>query len=750
MKHYLRKTLAGLLLAMFPGLWAQPGSGYVEGVVSEENDHGHTHAVIGANVYWSGTTTGTITDENGHFRLARIENTHLLVISYVGYLADTLDAKGLSTFDIRLSQSRAIDEVEIAHRQKSTGISRLDPIKTYNVGEKELLKAACCNLSESFETNPSVDVSFTDAVTGTRQIQMLGLAGPYTQITRENMPDVRGLSAIYGLGYIPGTWIESIQLIKGTGSVVNGFESVAGQINTELRKPESAERMYLNLYANEGGRVEANANFAHRFRNNRWSTGMLLHGKDNSVEWDRNGDGFLDHPLGKQFIGLNRWKYIGEQGLRMQFGVKGTYLDNTGGQAGFSADGVSPGAELWGMTMNTQRIEGWAKFGKVYEDMPWKSVALQLSGMSHRHRSDFGLRRYDADQESVYANLVYQSILTNTNHKFKTGASFQYDKTSEYLSDTGYAHTEAVPGLYFEYTFTHFEKFTAVAGFRADYHSLYGPFLTPRVHIRYAPTEKTVLRASAGRGQRTANIIAENIGLLASSRQIIIEGIRERTPYGLDPEIAWNWGVNITHHFRLNYREGVIGIDFYHTDFTNQIVVDIDQSSQQAIFYNLKGRSFSNSLNLQLDYELIRKLDVRLAYRFYDVQTTYTNNLMDKPLQAAHRAFTNLAYATRNNWKFDYTVNWQGRKRLPNTAANPPEYRLTEYSPSFFVMNAQLSKSWKDKFEVYAGVENLLNYKQKNPIVSSADPFGPYFDSSMIWGPVFGRNFYLGLRFRLE
>lgn len=732
------------------GLWAQHKAGHLHGRVTEADDQGKEQPLVGANVFWLGTTVGTITDERGIFHLDRSSQTTLLVISYVGYRTDTVDTRGKTDLSIQLAASTTIDEVAVSHRTKSTQISRVDPIKTYHIDEKELLKAACCNLSESFETNPSVDISFTDAVTGTRQIEMLGLAGPYTQITRENMPNVRWLAAVYGLTYIPGTWIESIQLIKGTGSVINGFESVAGQINTELRKPESAERMYLNTYVNENGRFEANANFAHRPEQGNWSTGLLLHGSMNSVEHDRNNDGFLDHPLGKQFIGLHRWKYIGDQGLRMQFGIKGTFVDNTGGQVNYNSEDDALSENSWGMGMNTRRIEGWAKFGMLNEALPWRSMALQLSGVSHSHKSNFGVRRYDAEQQSLYANLIYQTILANTRHSVRMGASFQYDNYDELIGDTSFAHTEIVPGAFFEYTFNHFEKFNLVAGLRTDYHSIHGPFITPRLHMRYALTERTILRTSAGRGQRTASIIAENIGLLASSREYRIEGNAEDHPYGLDPEVAWNYGISLTQHFWLDNREGTVSMDFYHTQFENQIVVDLDQSPQLALFYNLEGRSYSNSLQVQIDYELLKRFDVRLAYRLFDVKTTYSGELKQKPLQAAHRAFINLGYETFNHWKFDYTLNWQGSKRIPFTGSNPVEYQLPESSPDFFIMNVQVSKAWKEKFEVYAGVENLLDFRQEDPILASDQPFGPYFDSSLVWGPVFGRGIYMGLRLRLK
>lgn len=720
----------------------------VEGYVQEESGK-DLQPLTGVNLYWLGTGIGATTDDRGYFRLERSPETDLLVVSYVGYAPDTIDLAGQSAVEITLSESVLLDEVEVTHRRRSTEVSFLDPMKVEHIGEKELLKAACCNLSESFETSPSVDVSFTDAVTGTRQIQLLGLAGPYTLITREQLPAVQGLASIYGLTYIPGTWIEGIQLSKGAGTVTNGFESMAGQINVEVRKPEESERLFLNLYANEGSRVEGNVHLAQKLGEH-WSTGLLLHGRNNFYRHDRNDDGFLDMPLTKQFIALNRWKFLGDNGLRFQFGIKGIYLDNEGGQAETHGSTETPSDHHWATRLDTRRLEGWGKVGMVFGGKALQSVGLQLSGLTHRQDSYFGLRTYDAEQESLYANLLFQGLLGTTTHQYKAGASLRYDDYRETLDAQVFDRREITPGIFVEYTYSWLDRFNLVAGLRADHHNLFGLFLTPRLHLRYAIAEKTVVRLSGGRGQRTANILADNIGLLASSRQLLIEGDDSEKPYGLDAEVAWNYGLSLVQKLELNSREATLSLDFFRTDFENQIVVDLDADPQQARFYNLEGESFSNSVQAQFDYELFERFDLRLAYRWFDVKTTYGNTLLEKPLLAAHRAFLNLAYETKDQWKFDATLNWQGAKRIPFTASNPEAYRLAEYSPDFAVVNAQLSKGWGKQFEWYLGVENLLNFQQEDPILSSEDPFGPYFDASLVWGPIFGRTTYAGLRYRIE
>jgi len=723
----------------------------LQGVVAEENEKGEVLPLVGVNVYWLGTLVGTVTDFNGVFDIECLHETHPLVVSYIGYEPDTLRIQNHEYVTIILKNSRTLKEVEVTYRKKTTEISFVEPIKTQEISEEELFKAACCNLSESFETTPSVDVSFTDAVTGTRQIQMLGLAGNYTLISQENIPYLRGLASSMGLSFVPGTWIKSIQLSKGMGSVVNGYESIAGSINVELKRPHNSERLYLNAYANQEGRFEGNLNFANRVTP-KWSTGTLLHGNGKPFKRDTNDDGFLDFPRAYTVTGLHRWELDNHRGLEGQFGIKALRDDQLGGQLDFSPDQPRDTLHPYGARVETNRMEFFSKTGYVFPQKRYKTFGLQLSGAWHDANAYFGLRNYTATQYSFYSNFIYQSIISTTNHKFKAGASFQYDHLNERLDTAAFSRAEHVPGAFFEYTYSHLDRVTLVGGMRVDYHNIYGLFATPRLHARFELSESTVLRLSAGRGQRTAHILSENLGLLAGSRKIVVvhnnDNGRE-TGFHLDAEVAWNYGINLTQCFRLFKREGTVSVDFYRTDFQNQVVIDLDHSPQEVLFYNLSGKSYSNSVQGQLDYELFKNFDVRLAYRWYDVRTDFTAGLLQKPLLAAHRAFMNLGYETGKTWKFDFTVQWQGEKRIPYTLSNPEQFRLNEYSPDFFLMNAQITKIFKKGVELYIGMENIANYTQEHPILASEIPYSPYFDASLIWGPVFGRTTYAGFRYRM-
>ncbi len=728
---------------------AQETGRVVNGVVKERDSKGKTYPLQTAMVAAPQSQQSVYTDENGKFSLTLADSINKLIVTYIGYESDTVVLTAAKNdIEVVLDIPRKLEEVVIARRRKSTEISLIDAMKTERIGAKELMKAACCNLSESFETTPSVDVAFTDAVSGYKQIQMLGLAGPYTLITRENIPDVRGLAAVTGLTFTPGTWIEGMQLSKGTGSVVNGYESVAGQINIELLKPfsDEADHWLFNLYQNTQGRSEGNVVYNKKF-NEHLSTNVMLHGRSQWMKVDQNKDGFNDQPLGNQFVGLNRWFYFSPKGLEIQGGIKVTDVTNTGGQLDYAKNTEQVAGNPWGFELNTQRYEGWAKIGKMFK-RPATSVGFQVAGVYHNQNSIYGTRSYDAKQKTIYANLIYQSYISNTNHVIKGGLSNLLDNYEEQVLGKKYTRTEIVPGAFAEYAYNS-TKWNIVAGLRGDYHNLYGAFATPRLHLRYAPFEKTAIRASVGRAQRTANIIAENMGYLASNRNFLIYGDGSNKAYGLDAEVAWNTGINLTQKFMLDYRDGAVSFDYYYTNFTNQVVIDVEDP-HMVRFYNLNGQSYAHSFQAQFDYEVIHNLDLRLAYRWYDVKTDYTGTLKTRPLVAAHRAFVNVGYETRNNFKFDYTLHWTGQKRVPTLHHSHASEVVNGYSPSFFQMNAQVTKSFGDNFDIYVGGENLTNYMQHDAIIGASAPFATGFDAAMAWGPVMGRNVYAGLRYRIK
>ena len=709
--------------------------------------------VAGATINWLNTNIGAITNEKGWFTIPFKREYKKLVISYIGYKTDTIIVRDLTPIHHFITLENELKEITIRSKRDAVQKSLFATANTFTVNNDELLKAACCNLAESFETNPSIDVSFSDALTGTRQIQMLGLKSPYLQIMQENIPSIRGAAQAFGLTFTPGTWVESIQITKGAGSVVNGFESISGQINAELVKPFSDNKFFFNTYSSLNGRLELNTHFNRRV-SEKWQTGLYIHGNYRGEKFDKNDDNFLDAPLANQINVMNRWQYTDAQNGWVSFiNIRFLNDEKQTGEINFNPTLDKGNTNYWGSEIDTKRFETSLKLGYVFPEIPYQSFGLQLAYSNHQQDSYFGLNVYDIKHESLYSNLLFNSIIGDTRSKFKTGINFTYDKYNELVNTTNYKRKENSLGVFFEYAFDNLEDFSLTSGVRVDTHNLLGTFITPRLHLRYAPWENGVFRASAGRGKRSANIFAENQQLFASSRKIDIDAVGGNI-YGLNPEIAWNYGVSYLQKFNLFNKKGDITFDFYRTDFSNQVVVDWE-NPQAVSFYNLNGKSIANNFQLELNYELAKNLNLRTAFKYFDISTDYKTGKLQKPLQPNNRFFVNISYetATKENgsqWKLDLTFNNIGEQRLPNTATNPTQYQLPINSERYSLLNSQITKVFSNKFEIYAGGENLTNVQQVNPILGSENPFGPNFDSTIVYSPIFGRAIYAGLRFKIK
>ena len=652
-------------------------------------------------------------------------------------------------------KTNQIEGVKLTREKEATAISKKEAGLIFNISSKELLKAACCNLSESFETNATVDVSFSNAVTGTKQLKMLGLDQKYTLLTKEQLPEIRGLASAYGLNFIPGKWIGGIQLTKGGSTVVNGYESITGQINTELLKTKDDAKKTeteINLFSDNNGRVEANVTSTSPI-SDKWTQSVLLHGNGTFGDTDMNDDGFLDRPKGNQLnvAYLLNYNDLQGSGFGSHFGINFLKDERTAGQIGFNKKMPQKDQSLYGVGIDISRLQLWNKTGYVFEGKPYQSLGWMNQLTYHQQDSFFGLRNYFGKETSYYSNLIFESIIGNTNNKYKVGASFLYDKYDEdYLLDN-YKRTETAPGLFAEYTLTG-EKFTLVTGARVDFHNLAGTQFTPRMNFKYDLTPTTILRISAGKGFRTANVFAESQAYFASNRKIEILNNGGKI-YGLKPEIAWNYGISLQQEFKLFGRKSTVLADFFRTDFQNQVVTDLDESAQKILFYNLEGKSFANSFQTQWDFQPVKNLEFRVAYKYYDVALDYLSGLKKVPFMAKHRGFANVAYSTNKTdkgafWSFDTTLNLVGKQRLPSTKSNPAEFQIGDYSPSYSTLNAQISRNFSEKIRVYLGGENLTGYQQKIAILDAANPFGNDFDGGMVYAPVMQQNFYIGVDFK--
>ncbi len=732
------KQLYLILLITFFAISARADE--VKGHVFDDNNQ----PVIGANVYWEGTQQGTTTDVDGAFKLKTRKSTNNLVVSYIGYTTFVIPVTNPDEpLQITLKGEVALEEVVISERKMGTIASRTSVLQTQKITYDEICRAACCNLAESFETNPSVDVSYADAATGARQIKLLGLAGTYVQMLTENYPNFRGAASLYGLDYVPGAWMESIQVSKGTSSVKNGYEALAGQINVEFKKPPTADIFSVNLFGSDAGRYEGNADASWHI-NDKVSTGLLVHYSNDKKQHDGNDDGFLDTPLKEQVNLMNRW-YHKLDNYVAQYGARYLHENRTGGQATKHHDFADP----YQVHLETNRAELYTKQAYIIDKEKVESVALILSGSYHEQKSMYDRTPYNVYQNNVYASLLYEKEFSPA-HSLSTGLSMNYDGFNENLLQAGtrkvFDRTEVVPGAYVQYTYNLNDKLIVLGGIRADYSSLYDFFVTPRVHIKYNPFDWFHVRASAGKGFRTANILAENNFLLSSSRKMNIAE-------NLDQEEAWNTGLNLSFYIPLFGKELSLNGEWYYTNFLKQVVVDMDSDPHAVGFYNLDGKSYSNSFQVEATYPFFRGFTLTAAYRYTDAKTDYRNaegvtRRLKKPLVSDYKALATASYQTPlKKWQFDLTGQFNGGGRMPTPDAMNPlwEPNFNAYT----VVNAQITRYFR-RWSIYIGAENLFDYKQSHPIIDAENPRGDNFDGSMVWGPVHGRKIYAGLRFNIS
>jgi len=731
----LRIITALLLLCLSPcAAWAQ-----LRGAVEDEKEN----PLIGANLYWMGSTTGTTTDANGRFSIADPQAYPArLITSFVGYSSDTTLILAAKEVHIHLKTSVQLSEVTVTEEQRGTNFKLMQPVVVEEMNVHELQKAPCCNLSESFETNASVDVVITDAVSGAKRLQMLGMDGIYIQVQNENMPMATGFWSNHGLSLIPGTWVESIRIGKGPGSVINGYESMAGQINIEYFKPNHTDRLFLNLYGSFGGRIEGNAQLTHEF-SPRVGTTLFVHGNGTVRQNDMNDDGFMDSPMRQQYNVLNKWKFIIGKRVEGQIGLRGVYDDHVGGQVGFSPSMAMDPDRPYGIRNTNRTLEAFTKTAYLFPGERDNSMALITNWRINDLNTYFGLRTYTGLERSINANLIYQQMWKDDRHQLRAGLSYLMDDYHEAYEDSAFSRTEHVPGAFAEYTWDLPLKAAIVAGLRVDHNTLFGTFVTPRLHGKYHFRDETVLRIVAGRGQRTPNLFTDNPSMMASSRTILVLG----TPR---PEVAWTFGGGFTHRFKVLGSPWGIDVSAHHMRFENQLVVDIDSDVRQVRVNNLNGQSFGNNVQVELTMEPVKRLEVKLAYKWNDVRMQIGDLLRLKPMLNQHRMLVNLGYATNfRKWQFDLTAHIRGPARIPSTEGNPHIYHTETESPWFVTLNLQITKRFK-RFDVYVGAENLTNYMQHHAIVAANDPYGPFFDATLVWGPMMGINPYIGLRYSLR
>ncbi|MDG2463623.1 MAG: TonB-dependent receptor [Crocinitomicaceae bacterium] len=728
----------GILLLSFYGQSQVRGTVY-------GRDATKTNAIYGASVVLLRSQIKLRTDEDGKFEfILPKELPDTMVIQARDHKPDTVlltKDDRFSNFTITLYSDLLLPEVIVAYKKGSKSISKLKTLLTEEISSDELKKAACCNLSESFETNASVDVSIIDAVSGAKQIQMMGLAGIYTQIQMENIPYLRGLESTFGLNSIPGTWVNSIQITKGTGTVVNGYESMAGLINIEIKKPDEMEELFVNGYGNIFGRGELNVHGGRKIsKNNRWSTGIFAHGATVQGKIDNNSDGFKDLPTGYNAAVLSRWAYHGPR-FETQFGVNG-YLDQkVGGELNYNPEpsNITVAPTDYGVFNDTKHADFYAKTGFLFKGKPYRSIGVLYNVKYQETDAVFGSGQFTGIERRGYINAIYDDIIGSTIHKTRIGVSAVYANFTQRMDSLNDDREEIVPGVFAEYTYTGL-RLVNVLGARVDYHNLFGAMFSPRMHTKYTLTEWTDLRFTAGRGWRIPNYIIDNLSLLATGRTWT-------APAEIKPEVSWNIGGSAVQEFKFRKQNASLILDYYYTFFENQLVVDRDVLFNSIVFQNIANNSFSHSFQAELTLPLTKVLDLRMAYKYLDVQAEFNGELQSKITVPKHRGFVNLGYQSRNKrWMVDATTSIFGKSRLPVTLLSTGTYTTENESEIFPMVSGQITHVYK-RWEFYVGGENLTNYVQNNPILDAQNPFSTTFDATRVWGPVLGAMIYGGFRF---
>lgn len=715
----------------------------VKGIVLDDNGQ----PLVGANVYWAGTTIGVATDTVGVFALEQVHGTHLLVSSYLGFHNDTTDIGNQRTLTIVLVSDLVLDEVSITERQMAVLRSRVSPLNVETLTGQELTKAACCNLSESFETNASVDVAYSDAATGAKQIRLLGLSGTYVQLLTENTPNVRGLAQSFGMEYIPGPWMESIQVSKGTSSVINGYEAITGQINVEYLKPQTTNPIAVNAMLNSALHAELNATGGWDI-NEHASTAVLLHAQDGSWEMDDNGDGFIDMPKNHNLNLLNRW-FIRQGNYTGQVLVRALYDQRIGGQITRSMHGHTAIDNPYRIDLRTRRIDGFMKNGYVFDAALDRSIGIIAAASYHSLTNTYGARLWDAGQTNAYLNAIFQTQFDDTphdpfgwhTHKLSAGLSVNFDRYNELLhaplsltwlntpqvEQYDFSRMETTPGVFAEYTYSYRESLTLLMGVRADYSTRYGFFFTPRMNIRYAPFEWWTLRASAGMGYRSPNTIADNAAYLPSNRVYVL---RNEQPA---QEKTVNAGLTTTFYIPLGKRELHLSAEYYYTRFLDGVIADMDADLHRIELFNISdvphAQSFAHNWQVEANMEILRGWSMTAAFRYTDVrQTTFSaaDNayiLRDKPLQNKFKALLTTSYQTPlHTWQFDFTAQFNGYGRMPDGFVVPDgsrQYMVRGgyvYHRWYPQLLAQITKYWRT-CSLYIGAENMTNFRQDAPIV---------------------------------
>jgi outer membrane receptor for ferrienterochelin and colicins len=746
MKIKLIKTILVFLITFFSvtSVFSQTVKGTVYGKTVKDKE-----PLSGAIVKWVNTSKGTATDENGKFELDKKNiKVESLIISYVGYDSDTIELEGKNELEIILFSSLTTEEIKVESEKKSSYFENL-PVKTEVITELELKKDACCDLSGCFGRNSSVEVAVTDIITDSKELKVLGLEGAYTQILVDNLPIFTGLNVKYGVSGIPGTMINKIMVSKGSNSVIQGYNSISGIVNVLIKDYSNSDKLLVNAYMNSMLEKQFNTNYTAKL--GKWNTLIAFHTVQKSNRIDENYDDFLDNPLTTRYMIYNKWKMGNDEKDKTTINIAARYWyeEKVGGQKNFNIDYNLGSNQIYGQTVNINNGDVYSRIShKLNKDHVWKTF---LSGGVYNQKSYYGQTKYDGIQKNLHFNTLYEFPIARKNY-LRAGFSYHVELVNENITlpenssknySGEYKRNEYIPGIFVENSIDLLDKISIIGGIRYDYNNLYKSVITPRLLVRYQPLEQTVVRGSIGSGFRVVDVWNENANLFASSKNLVIKD-------ELNPEKVLNYGVDFLQYFDGGFFGGSINLDYYRTEFYNKIIPDYDTDPTKVIFANNEEGATSDIFSSELNLNFKNKFELKFAYKYTNHIYNLNGVKREQYYNSKHKFFTTVSYSPKSNsYNASMSLQWYGKQLLPSTESNPVEYQRPNESEPYSIINFQFTKNFQF-FEIYTGIENLLDFTQKNPIIAADDPFGKYFDTSMIWGPTKGREFYLGFRFLLR
>ncbi len=729
----MNKTILAIicLIVQYASLHAQA----LMGNVLDE----HKQPIIGAILQWQETGVTSTTNENGYFRIERKHSEHKLIVSFIGYQKDTIEIKDSSLFElVTLREGIELAAVQVESQRKSNTFSRLNPLNIEALEEKEFKKAACCSVAESFQTSNAVDISYNNAATGNKEIQFLGLRGLYTQLLIENRESFGGILSSMGYEFIPGTWLEQVNIQKGASTVKNGAQSMAGAINIQLKKPFKDDPAFINLFGDLHGRYEANVHLNKKW-NDRQSSGLYLNGAFQSKSRDHNGDFFQDEAKINRINGLFKNILFGHV-FEGQINGQALYEERNSGQIQSDNPYV--------IKQKVHHFNLFGNLGYVRFDKENQSAG-SIYDISHsRIDAIYGNQAYKANETRASFQLLYNHPFGYGRHQLIMGPNGSIHRATEEAFQQKWKYDEQVLGLFFEYTYKSStdpgHRFSASLGMRNEWIRNSQPMFIPRASLRYLFAEDWTFRASIGRGYRFQRLFADHAAYFASSKQWIIE-----SPPSI--EKSWNTGFNIVGKPYLNGREAEINVDAYLTWFDDQVIADVDQDYTKIFLYNLNGNSRAYQTIATISYPVLSWMNVKIGGKYTDTRAQYKEGFKQVPLFPKFRGLISIDLESSNKkWLVNISSNYVGEMRLPDKENVPNDilHGHVGFSKPYMLLQTQLnwiSRSW----ELYAGCENLLNYTQHTAIIDAANPFGNYFNAAEIYAPVSGIKPYLGIKWRI-